>query len=68
MAKQFRLKHRRSQCSTVQLDEQADLVNYGKQTSLEKQFLDLERSEQIEAELNDLKKSVQKDPAQTGQP
>jgi len=42
-------------------------VNYGKRTSLEKQFLDLERSEQIEAELNDLKKSVRQEPPATGQ-
>jgi phage shock protein A len=48
------------------MEAQADLVNYGKRTSLEKQFLDLERSEQIEAELNDLKKLVRKDPAPTG--
>jgi len=49
------------------MEAQADLVNYGKRTSLEKQFLDLERSEQIEAELNDLKKSVRQEPPATGQ-
>jgi phage shock protein A len=49
------------------MEAQADLVNYGKRTGLEKQFLDLERSEQIEAELNDLKKSVRKDPPPAGQ-
>jgi phage shock protein A len=43
------------------MEAQADLVNYGRETCLEKQFLDLERSEQIEAELNDLKKSVLKE-------
>jgi phage shock protein A len=43
------------------MEAQADLVNYGKGKSLEKQFQDLECSEQIEAELTDLKKSLQKE-------
>jgi phage shock protein A len=42
------------------MEAQADLVNYGKGKSLEKQFQDLECSEQIEAELTDLKKSLQR--------
>lgn len=49
------------------MEAQADLVNYGRETSLEKQFLDLERSEEIEAELNDLKKSVLKETTPAGQ-
>ena len=49
------------------MEAQADLVNYGRETSLEKQFLDLERSEEIEAELNDLKKSVLKETTPSGQ-
>jgi len=48
------------------MESHADLVNYGKGTSLEKQFQDLERSEQIEAELNDLKKAVQKETTPIG--
>jgi hypothetical protein len=40
-------------------------VNYGKRTSLEEQFVDLERSGKIEAELNDLKNTLQKQPAPT---
>ena len=42
------------------MEAQADLVNYGKGKSLEKRFQDLECSEQIEAELTDLKKSLQR--------
>jgi phage shock protein A len=49
------------------MEAQADLINYGRETSLEKQFLNLERSEQIEAELNDLKKSVLKETTPAGQ-
>jgi hypothetical protein len=44
------------------------VVNYGKRTSLEEQFVDLERSEQIDAELNDLRNKVQKQPTSAGQP
>jgi phage shock protein A len=49
------------------MEVQADVVNYGKAKSLEKQFLDLERSEQIDAELNDLKNSLEKEPAPSAQ-
>jgi phage shock protein A len=48
------------------MEAEADLVNYGKGTSLEKQILDLERSEQIDSELSDLKKSLQKETAPYG--
>jgi phage shock protein A len=47
------------------MEAEADVVNYGKQTRLEEQFVNLERSEQIEAELNDLRNKVQKQPAST---
>ncbi len=60
-----RLEHFEQQIE--RMEAQADLVNYGKGVSLEKQFQDLERSEQIEAELNDLKKSVQKETTPIGQ-
>jgi phage shock protein A len=50
-----------------QMEAEADLVNYGKGTSLEKQFLDLERSDQIEADLNDLKRSLRNETTNTGQ-
>jgi phage shock protein A len=49
------------------MEAEADLVNYGKKTSLEGQFLDLERSDQVEAELNDLRKALQKQSEPTGQ-
>ena len=50
------------------MEAQADLVvNYGKGKSLEKQFQDLECSEQIEAELTDLKKSLQKESTPSAQ-
>lgn len=49
------------------MEAEADVVNYGKGTSLEKQFLDLERSEQIENELNGLRKTLQSQPAPTRQ-
>jgi hypothetical protein len=41
-------------------------LNYGKGTSLERQFLDLERSDPIEADLNDLKRSLRKETANNG--
>jgi phage shock protein A len=50
------------------MEAEADVVNYGKRTRLEEQFVDLERSEQIEAELNDLRNKVQKQPTSAGQP
>ena len=49
------------------MEAQADLVNYGKGISLEKQFVDLERSDQIEADLNNLKRSLQKDSTSAGE-
>jgi phage shock protein A len=49
------------------MEAEADVVNYGKRTSLEEKFLDLERSEQIEAELNDLRNKLQKQSTPTGQ-
>jgi phage shock protein A len=60
-----RLEHFEQQIE--RMEAQADVVNYGKGKSLEKQFLDLERSEQIDAELNDLKNSLKKEPAPTAQ-
>ena len=42
-------------------------LNYRKRTSLERQFLDLERSDQIEADPNGLKRSLRKETANTGQ-
>jgi phage shock protein A len=50
------------------MEAEADVVNYGRRTSLEEQFVDLERSDQIEAELNDLRNKVQKQPASPAQP
>ncbi len=50
------------------MEAEADVVNYGKRTSLEEKFLDLERSEQIEAELNDLRRNtLQKQSTPSGQ-
>jgi phage shock protein A len=49
------------------MEAQADLVNYGKGISLEKQFVDLERSDQIEADLNNLKRSLQKESTSAGE-
>jgi phage shock protein A len=60
-----RLEHFEQQIE--RMEAQADVVNYGKGKSLEKQFLDLERSEQIDAELNDLKNSLKKEPAPRAQ-
>jgi len=61
-----RLEHFEQQIE--RMEAEADVINYGKRTSLEKQFLDLERSEQIEAELNGLKKALQNQRASTPQP
>jgi phage shock protein A len=60
-----RLEHFEQQIE--RMEAEADVVNYAKRTSLEEQFVDLERSEQIEAELNDLRNKVQKQPASSGQ-
>jgi phage shock protein A len=49
------------------MEAEAELVNYGKRTSLEEKFVDLARSEQIEAELTALRSKVQKQPASAGQ-
>jgi phage shock protein A len=61
-----RLEHIEQQID--RMEAEADVVNYGKRTSLEEQFVELERSEQIEAELNDLRDKVQKQPTSAGQP
>jgi phage shock protein A len=61
-----RLEHFEQQID--RMEAEADVVNYGKRTTLEEQFADLERSEQIEAELKDLRNKVQKQPASPGQP
>jgi phage shock protein A len=61
-----RLEHFEQQID--RMEAEADVVNYGKRTKLEEQFVHLERSEQIEVELNDLRNNVQKQPAPTGQP
>ena len=55
-----RLEHFEQQIE--RMEAEADVVNYGKRTRLEEQFVDLERSEQIDAELNDLRNKVQKQP------
>jgi phage shock protein A len=60
-----RLEHFEQQID--RMEAEADVVNYGKRTSLEEQFVDLERSGKIEAELNDLKNTLQKQPAPTTQ-
>jgi phage shock protein A len=49
------------------MEAQADIVNYGKGISLEKQFVDLERSDQIEADLNNLKQSIENKSPSTGE-
>jgi phage shock protein A len=61
-----RLEHFEQQID--RMEAEADVVNYGKRTSLEEQFVDLERSEQIDAELNDLRNKVQKQPTSARQP
>jgi phage shock protein A len=61
-----RLEHFEQQID--RMEAEADVVNFGKRTRLEEQFADLERSEQVEAELNDLRNKVQKQPASPGQP
>jgi phage shock protein A len=61
-----RLEHFERQIE--RMEAEADVVNYGKRTTLEEQFVDLERSDQIDAELNDLKNKVQKQPVSPGQP
>ena len=43
------------------MEAEADLVNYGKRARLEEQFKELERAEEIEAELRDLKQGLQRD-------
>ena len=40
------------------MEAEADLVNYGRKPSLEEQFAQLERDEDIERELNALKASA----------
>ncbi len=59
-----RLEHFEQQID--RMEAEADVVNLGKRTKLEEQFADLERAEQIEAELNDLRNKVQKQPASPG--
>jgi phage shock protein A len=61
-----RLEHFEQQIE--RMEAEADVVNLGKRTRLEEQFADLERSEHVEAELNDLRNKVQKQPASPGQP
>ena len=61
-----RLEHFEQQID--RMEAEADVVNYGKRTRLEEQFADLERSEQVEAELNDLRNKVQKQTVSPGQP
>src|ERR1700733_7318623 len=61
-----RLEHFEQQID--RMEAEADVVNFGKRTRLEEHFADLERSEQVEAELNDLRNKVQKQQASPGQP
>jgi phage shock protein A len=48
------------------MEAEADLVNYGRKPSLEDQFAQLERDEEIEKELNALKNAVRT--AKSGEP
>jgi phage shock protein A len=54
------LRYEQFENRVERMEADADLINYGRKPSLEEQFSQLERDEEIEAELNKLKEAVAK--------
>ena len=59
------LRYEQFEARIERMEADADLVNYGRKPSLEEQFAQLERDEDIEKELNALKNASQKPDTQS---
>ena len=59
------LRYEQFEARIERMEADADLVNYGRKPSLEEQFAQLERDEDIEKELNALKNASQKTDSQS---
>jgi phage shock protein A len=62
------LRYEQFESRVERMEADADLVNYGRKPSLEEQFSQLERDEEIETELNALKEAARKPAPSPEQP
>ncbi len=59
------LRYEQFEARIERMEADADMVNYGRKPTLEEQFAQLERDEDIETELNALKNAAHKSGEQT---